>query len=200
MIQNGVSKKPNLKKRRLLRVITRLLREIGEDLERPGLEGTPERVAKAFAEWYRGYEKPPFDVKVFKTGYKGLVVRPCVPFQSFCEHHMARYAGTISFAYIPSGQCIGLSKIIRLIQHWTARLSIQEDLTDMIVENFKAILKTDDIAIVVSAFHSCESTRGVRVAGVPTVTSRLSGRFFTDAALRDEFYKLIKTEIPSSHL
>lgn len=200
MTTNARSNKPRLKKRRLVRTVERLLREIGEDLDRPGLKDTPERVAKAFQEWYRGYEAVPFEVKTFKTKYTGLVARPCVPFQSFCEHHMARYAGTISFAYIPNGKCIGLSKIIRLIQHWTARLSIQEDLTDMIVDNFKEILETDDVAIVVSAFHSCESTRGVKVGGVPTVTSRLSGRFFSDAALRDEFYKLIKTETPSSPL
>lgn len=200
MIPNARSNKPALKRRRLVRVVTRLLREIGEDMDRPGLDGTPERVAKAFQEWYRGYEDVDFDVKTFKTAYTGLVVRPCVPFQSFCEHHMARYAGTISFAYIPNGRCIGLSKIIRLIQHWTARLSIQEDLTDMIVERFKTLLGTEDVAIVVSAFHSCESTRGVKVAGVPTVTSKLSGRFFSDRALREEFYQLTKTEIPSSKL
>jgi GTP cyclohydrolase I len=164
----------------------------GDDLTRGGLQGTPERVAKAWAEWLRGYRPHDFDVKRFQSAYEGLVVRAGIPFQSFCEHHMARYHGTIDFAYIPKGWVIGLSKIIRLAQWKASRLTIQETLTDEISAMFRETLETDDVAVVVRAFHSCESTRGVKVGDVPTITAALKGRFFTDSALRAEFYQLTK--------
>lgn len=192
MIQKEASNRRLLRRRRIARLVSRLLKEIGDDPKREGLIETPERVAKAYEEWYKGYKDPDFVVKAFKTKYDGLVVRVGIPFQSFCEHHMARYAGVIHFAYIPNGYCIGLSKIIRLAQHWSAKLSIQEDLTDQISTQFREILKTEEVAVVVSALHTCESTRGVKVAGVPTITSKLTGRFFDDHKLRDEFYKLIE--------
>lgn len=185
------SNKRMLRNRRVTRLIEKLLKEIGDNPDREGLLETPERVAKAYNEWFRGYGPVDFDVKRFTTKYEGLIVRPGIPFQSFCEHHMARYAGVIHFAYIPNGSCIGLSKIIRLAQHWTAKLSIQEDLTDEILANYQMILGTDDVAVVISALHSCESTRGVKVSNVPTMTAKLSGRFMTEPMLRDEFYKLI---------
>lgn len=177
-----------------MRLFTRLLWEIGEDPTRDGLDGTPERVAKAYAEWFRGYEKPPFEVKRFKTKYDGIVARVGIPFQSFCEHHMARYSGVIHFAYLPKQYVLGLSKIIRLAQHWASRLTIQEDLTTDIATNFKEALGTEDVGVVISALHSCESTRGVKVGNVPTVTAVLSGKFMSDQRLRDEFYQLINLE------
>lgn len=190
-MRNAESNRRMLRNRRVTRLILKLLKEIGDDPTREGLLETPERVAKAYDEWFRGYGDPEFEIKRFKTSYGGLLVRPLIPFQSFCEHHMARYAGVIHFAYIPNGYAIGLSKIIRLVQHWSAKLSIQEDLTTSLVENFQKVLETKDIALVVSAFHSCESTRGVKVSGVPTVTAKLSGKFMSEPELRDEFYKLI---------
>lgn len=188
------SKNKHHKRKRLIRIVSRLLSEIGDDPNREGLVETPERVAKAYAEWFRGYGEPPFEVKQFKTKYNGIIARVGIPFQSFCEHHMARYAGVIHFAYIPNGWVLGLSKIIRLAQHWAAKLTIQEDLTDEICRNFVKTLKTEDVAVVISALHSCESTRGVKVGNVPTVTARVSGKFFAEKALRDEFYQLIQLE------
>lgn len=194
MATSEASNNKHHKRKRLVRLIGRLLSEIGDNPEREGLKETPERVAKAYAEWFRGYERPPFEVKKFKTKYNGIIARVGIPFQSFCEHHMARYSGVIHFAYIPSGHVLGLSKIIRLAQHWAARLTIQEDLTAEITAQFMAVLGTKDVAVVVSALHSCESTRGVKVANVPTVTASMGGKFFTEKALRDEFYQLVNLE------
>lgn len=194
MATNAVSKNKHHKRKRLIRIISRLLAEIGDDPNREGLIDTPERVAKAYAEWFRGYEPVPFEVKRFKTKYTGIVARVGIPFQSFCEHHMARYSGLIHFAYIPKNHVLGLSKIIRLAQHWAAKLTIQEDLTAEIAAQFIAALGTQDVAVVISALHSCESTRGVKVGNVPTVTASMEGKFFTEKALRDEFYQLIQLE------
>lgn len=194
METSEASKNKHHKRKRLIRLIGRLLSEIGDNPNREGLLETPERVAKAYAEWFRGYEQPPFEVKKFKTKYKGIIARVGIPFQSFCEHHMARYSGVIHFAYIPKGYVLGLSKIIRLAQHWASRLTIQEDLTAEISAQFIAALQTQDVAVVISALHSCESTRGVKVGNVPTVTASMEGKFFTEKALRDEFYQLINLE------
>lgn len=193
-MRSEISRFKMLRRRRVARLVLKLIKEIGDDPTREGVIDTPIRVAKAYEEWFKGYNDPEFVVKAFKTKYSGLLVRPSIPFQSFCEHHMARYSGFIHFAYIPNGSCIGLSKIIRLAQHWTARLSIQEDITETLVDNFKKILGTEDVAVVVSAFHTCESTRGVKVGNVPTITATLGGRFMKDGSLRDEFYKLISAQ------
>lgn len=168
-----------------------IIKELGDDPNRPGMKDTPKRVAKAWREWTRGYGPVPFEVKAFPTKYKGMLARKGIPFQSFCEHHMAIYQGVVHFAYIPNGKAIGLSKIIRLLQHWSARFTIQEDLTDDLFSRFQKLLKTKNVAIVISAFHSCESTRGVRVGNVPTITSKMGGSFAKNMATRDEFYRVV---------
>lgn len=170
--------------------VSEMLRLLGEDVNRPGLKDTPARVARAWHEWLRGYREPDFKVATFPSAYRGIVARPNVPFQSFCEHHMARYCGHIHFAYIPNGHVLGLSKISRVLQWRCARLTIQEDLTDDLVAYFKKLLETEDVAVVITARHSCESTRGARV-DAPTLTAKLSGAFLCDTAAREEFYQLI---------
>ena len=173
------------------RAISAILRHVGENAKRPGLKETPARVARAWREWLRGYRKPTFKTTTFPSRYTGIVARPNVPFQSFCEHHMARYSGVVHFAYIPRGHVLGLSKISRTIQWLAARLTIQEQLTDEVVNYFQKLLDTYEIAVVIVARHSCESTRGAKV-DAPTVTARLTGRFFSDPRTREEFYELIK--------
>ena len=168
-----------------------IITAVGDDSSRPGLQGTPERVAKAFCEWLRGYGPVPFQVTMFPTAYAGPVVRRGIPFQSFCEHHLACYHGTVDLAYLPKGQVMGLSKIIRLVQHWAARLTIQEDLTDDIANRFAEAAGTPDVAVIVTACHSCEKTRGVRVGDVPTVTRAMRGRYASEPELQREFYALL---------
>src|SRR3990172_427933 len=106
-----------------------ILHALGENVKREGLKETPARVAKAYIEWFRGYSKPDFNMSSFESAYTGMVIRKGIPFQSFCEHHLAMYKGHIDFAYIPNGRVVGLSKMPRLFQHISARLTIQEGLT-----------------------------------------------------------------------
>jgi len=172
--------------------ITGILKEIGDDPNREGLKETPKRVAKAYKEWFRGYSKPDFKMKIFTSNYSGMLVRKQIPFQSFCEHHIAMYTGFIDFGYIPNGKVVGISKIVRFMQHYSARLTIQEDLTDMLIDKFCDIIKPKGAIIIIKANHSCEGTRGVKVPNVPTITSAIRGVFETNQKARDEFLSLIK--------
>ncbi len=173
-------------------LVKELLKEIGEDITREGLLETPARVARAYEEWFKGYTKPEFVMKAFTSDYSGMLIRKDIPFQSFCEHHIAMYQGTIDFAYIPDGKVLGISKIIRYMQHYSAKLTIQEDLTDALIDGFCEIVKPRGAIIVVKGNHSCEATRGIRVPNVPTITSSVRGVFEGDSKSKSEFLNLIK--------
>lgn len=174
------------------KLVLELLTSLGEDVTRPGLLETPQRVARAYKEWFRGYSPIPFTISTFPSKYTGIVKRKGIPFQSFCEHHMAMYRGTIDFGYIPNGEVIGLSKIPRLFQHYSAKLTIQEELTDDLIDKFYALFTDKEplgAIIVVTANHSCESSRGVKV-DVPTITSSVRGVFAEKLSPREEFLNL----------
>lgn len=177
---------------KITKAIKLLIEGLGEDLSRPGLKDTPERVAKAWKEWCRGYS--PFDLPLttFPSRYTGIIVRKGIPFQSFCEHHLALYQGTVDLAYIPDGKVLGLSKIVRLVQHYTARLSIQEDLTNDILEHFRQAVQPKGTIIKMSACHSCEGSRGVKVPGVPTITLASDGIFLEQPELMQQFHSLVQ--------
>jgi len=166
--------------------ITRILQFIGEDVHRPGLVETPDRVARAYKEMFRGYGPFDFKLKDFPSTYSGLVFRGPVPFYSFCEHHMLPYAGRAYFGYIPDGKVVGASKMIRFIQHCGARLTIQEELTDQIVDIFMKEVQPQGCGLVMSASHLCEACRGVKVPDVPFGTHSLRG-IFQEPSVKDEF-------------
>ena len=171
-------------------LIEKLLFAIGEDVSRPGLIDTPQRVARAWKEWAKGYAPYQGSLTTFPSTYTGLVARKGIPFASMCEHHLAPYTGTIDFAYTPDGQVLGISKIIRLIRHYTARLTIQEDLTADLVEKFEEVVKPKGCIIKITAYHSCESTRGVNAFNVPTVTLLTTGVFQNNPLLVQQFSSL----------
>lgn len=170
-----------------------ILNAIGEDLSRPGLLETPIRAARAWKEMTRGMKEFPDHVKTFPSEFTDIIFRPGIPFSSLCEHHLLPYLGTIDFAYIPKGRVIGISKIIRLFRHYTARLSIQEDLTQSLVEKFNELVTPAGCAMRVSAMHTCESTRGVLQSTAPMVTFSFSGRFKEDKSYADQFMQMLKT-------
>ena len=175
------------------RHIKEILKLIGEDPTREGLLQTPARVEKAYKEWFRGYNNPPFKTAIFKSDYTGIVLRKDVPFQSFCEHHMAIYKGTIDFAYIPNGYVIGLSKIPRVLQHYSARLTIQEELTENLMDRFYNLFayRPKGAMIIVKAWHSCESSRGIKVNAL-TTTSAVRGIFSRDPSAKSEVLQLLR--------
>jgi GTP cyclohydrolase I len=173
-----------------------LLIAIGEDPNRPGLAETPGRVARAWLEeWASGYGQDPADVmKVFKDGAEGcdeMVMVRDIPFESHCEHHMARISGMAHIGYIPNGKILGLSKLVRVTNIYARRLQVQERATNQIAEALWTHLRPLGVGVVIRASHGCMEARGVRVHGSTTVTSALRGAFKDEPEVRAEFLSLV---------
>ena len=190
-----------LNKASLMHAIQIILREIGEDPEREGLIGTPERIARMYGEIYRGYDltKRP-KVTVFENGRDGIIYDSMIvdtgSYYSMCEHHMMPFFGKYYFAYIPNpkGKIIGLSKIARLVDWHSARLQIQERLVSDIVNDIQQVLGTVypplGIALYMQGEHLCKTMRGVKKEGQMSC-SYLTGVFKTQNETRQEFFNLI---------
>jgi GTP cyclohydrolase I len=174
-------------------IFTRLIQFVGEDPSRGGLKDTPSRMQKAWTEWTAGYKQDPQDVlKLFEDGGEKcneMVIEHDIPFYSQCEHHLAPFFGTITFAYLPDKKVVGLSKMHRLIDVFARRLQVQERLTVQIVDAFMEHVKPLGAACLVRARHLCMESRGIRQQGISTTTSALRGRL-ADGAPRSEFLTL----------
>lgn len=177
-------------------LFTELFKYIGEDPERGGLQETPERMAKAWAEWTSGYELKPGDIlKTFEDGADGvdeMVLVKDIPFYSHCEHHLAPFFGTVTIGYIPQGKIVGLSKLSRLTDIFARRLQVQERLTNQIADAITEHLNPRGVGVIIKARHMCMESRGVCQQGHHTVTSALRGAMRDQAATRAEFIELAK--------
>lgn len=178
-----------MKEENIIDAVKTILSSIGEDLNRPGIIDTPARVSRALIEMTRGNSEFPDQITTFPSEFTGIIFRESIPFSSLCEHHLLPYVGTIDFAYIPNGQVVGISKIIRLFRHYTSKLSIQEDLTDSLINKFETFVKPKGCAIRLRATHTCESARGVVEHDVPTTTFAFSGCFKDDEILSNQFFQ-----------
>jgi GTP cyclohydrolase I len=176
--------------------IRTLLLWAGDDPSREGLLDTPKRVAKAYREWFCGYDEDPDELlaRSFEEtdGYDEMVVLRDIRLESTCEHHMAPILGRVHVAYLPSGRVVGISKLARVVDAYGKRLQIQEKLTAQIANSIERILKPKGVAVVVEAAHQCMTTRGVHKPGVTMVTSRMLGDFRTNDATRREFLAMIQ--------
>jgi len=172
-----------------------LLRWAGDDPEREGLAGTPDRVVRAYEEWFAGYAVDPVDFlkRTFEEteGYDEMVVLRDIRFESFCEHHMAPIIGRAHVAYLPDKRVVGISKLARLVEVFAKRLQIQEKLTAQIANTLQDVLLPRGVALVIEATHQCMTTRGVHKPGVTMVTSRMLGAFRDDPSTRREFLAII---------
>jgi GTP cyclohydrolase IA len=168
-----------------------LLRWAGDDPRREGLKGTPARVARAYEEWFAGYEQDPgqYLSRTFEevAGYDEIVALRDIPFESHCEHHLAPIIGKAHIAYLPRRRVVGISKLARLVDVYAKRLQIQEKMTAEIAACLDKVLKPLGVAVVIEATHQCMTTRGVHKAGVSMVTSRMLGVFRNQAETRQEF-------------
>lgn len=177
------------------KAVRSLLVCMGEDPDRPGLQGTPERVARAwFGDWGRGYREGPPTLTFFRDAsinYDQMVVERDITFFSHCEHHMAPFFGTAAIAYIPEPEkgILGISKLVRIVDHFSRRLQVQERLTAQIAD-FLWPQVSLDVAVVLRATHFCMSSRGVRQPNATTITTAIRGRFH-DAAPRAEFFRAV---------
>lgn len=166
-----------------------------EDVERDGLEETPMRFAKAFAQYTSGYDQDPASLlKSFESdGYDELVIVRRIPFYSLCEHHLAPFFGEATVSYLPSGRVVGLSKLARLVECFARRLQVQERLTKQVAGALAdSGLNPRGVGVVVSARHLCMEARGIQKPGTSTVTSSMLGEFRSNQALRSEFLSLSK--------
>jgi len=170
-----------------------LIKEMGDDPKRVGLERTPERMFSAFGELTSGYKQDPISIlgTQFQTDYDQMVVVVDIPFVSLCEHHLMPFWGTISLGYLPKdGRVVGLSKLPRLVRCLSRRFQIQERLTQEIATSIDQGLSPLGVGVVTRAVHSCMKFRGVRSHGEMR-TSTMLGAMLDEPEARSEFLALI---------
>ena len=174
-----------------------LIRWTGEDPNREGLAGTPDRVVRAYEEWFAGYNMDPHEIlkRTFEEtdGYDEMVVLRDIRFESYCEHHIAPIIGKAHVAYLPSERVVGISKLARLVEAFAKRLQIQEKMTAQIANAIQDELQPHGVAVVIEAAHQCMTTRGIHKPGTQMVTSRMTGAFRTNEKTRREFLAMIGT-------
>ena len=182
-------------------LIAQLLRDLGEDPGREGLQRTPARVEKALRFLTSGYHADVDAVinnALFTVDYNEMVIVKDIDFYSLCEHHLLPFFGKCHIAYIPQQQVIGLSKIPRLVDVFARRLQIQERMTNQIAETIREKIDPLGVAVVCEGTHLCMSMRGVEKQNSVAVTSAMLDVFREDARTRMEFLELIKRPEMSS--
>ena len=176
-------------------LIEQLLKELGEDVKREGLDRTPERVEKALRYLTSGYGQDVREVlndALFVEDYDEMVVVKDIDFFSLCEHHMLPFIGKCHVAYMPRRKIVGLSKIPRLVEMYSRRLQVQERLTTQIANTLNEVLQPRGVAVVMEGIHLCMLMRGVEKQNSKAVTSAMLGAFRDRPETRAEFMELIK--------
>ncbi len=165
------------------------LTALGMDLDAPGLDRTPRRMAKAYAEMFR---PRPFELTTFPNdeGYDEMVVAHGIGFTSVCEHHLLPFSGHATVGYLPDDRIVGLSKLARVVELFARRPQVQERMTQQVARFLAEQLSPKGVGVVLSAEHSCMTVRGVQAHGSSTTTSALLGRMREDARTRAEFLAL----------
>jgi GTP cyclohydrolase IA len=174
-----------------------ILKNIGEDITREGIEKTPERAAKAMQFLTQGYETDPVAIlnsAKFKEEYSEMVLVKDIELYSMCEHHMLPFFGKAHIAYIPNGYIVGLSKLPRIVDAFARRLQVQERLTHEILHCIQNTLSPIGVGVVIEARHMCMMMRGVQKQNSVTTTSSFTGEFMK-VETRNEFLSLIGTKL-----
>ena len=175
--------------------IRTLLRWAGDDPDREGLQATPERVARAYEEFFAGYWEDPTAMlqRTFQEvdGYDEIIVLRDIRFESHCEHHMAPIIGKCHIGYLPDKRVVGISKLARVLEVYAKRFQIQEKMTAQIAHTILDVLQPKGVGVIVDAAHQCMTTRGVHKPGVSMVTSQMLGVFRDDPKTRKEFLGLV---------
>ena len=175
--------------------VATLLRWAGDDPAREGLRETPSRVARAYEDWFSGYNEDPEDYmkRTFQEveGYDEMIVLRDIRFESHCEHHLAPIIGKAHVGYLPANRVVGISKLARVVEAYARRLQVQEKMNAQIANTIQKILEPKGVAVVIEAQHQCMTTRGVHKPGVTMVTSTMLGAFRKDPLTRREFLTII---------
>jgi len=173
-----------------------MIKALGDDPNREGLQGTPRRIAEMYAELFAGFD---MDVKAelavgFEVGHDEMVILRDIPFYSMCEHHLLPFYGVAHVGYIPNegGRVVGVSKLARAVEIFAKRLQLQERMTTQIADAIMDALQPKGVAVVVQAEHLCMTMRGIKKPGSSVVTSATRGLFRSRAATRAEFLSLVQ--------
>ena len=172
------------------KAIETLLGSVGEDSNRQGLKGTPDRISRMYTEIFDGYRTDPdklINDALFDVTYNEMVIVKDITYTSMCEHHMLPFFGKAHVAYIPNGKVIGLSKIPRIVDMFSHRLQLQERLTSQIADFLETALDPLGVAVVVEGLHLCSMMRGVKKASARMVTSAMRRNFLENRLTRSEF-------------
>jgi GTP cyclohydrolase I len=175
--------------------VCEMLVAFGDDPEREGIIGTPDRVARAWGEMLSGYREDPraiLSTDFDADGYDQMVVLRDIDFTSMCEHHLLPFHGIAHVAYIPKVRVVGLSKLARLVECYARRLQLQEKMTRQVADALQEHLVPLGVAVLVEATHTCMSDRGVKKPGAKMVTSVMLGALRHDPGARAEFLSLVK--------
>jgi GTP cyclohydrolase IA len=171
-----------------------LLAWAGDNPSREGLKDTPRRVAKAFREYFSGYDDDPHEAlaRTFEDvgGYDDIVMLRDIEFSSHCEHHVAPFVGRAHVAYLPTREVVGISKLARVVDIYARRLQTQETMTAQIARTIDEALAPRGVAVMLEAVHTCMSMRGIGKRNVATITTQFTGEFKANQALQARFLDL----------
>ena len=178
--------------------IRTIIQWTGEDPKREGLKSTPQRVVKAFKEYFKGYNEDPAEhlTKTFTEveGYDDMVIEKNISIQSHCEHHMAPIIGVAHVAYIPLNKVVGLSKLARVVEAFSKRLQTQERLTMQVARTIMDVLQPRGVAVTIDAVHQCMTIRGVKKEKTSTVTNYFLGAFKDDLSFQNRYLRYINKD------
>src|SRR5436190_5245289 len=179
--------------RRIERAVREILSAVGEDPDREGLEETPARVARMYAELFAGLHKDPRELlrKTFTQKYDEMVVIGDIEFASMCEHHLLPFMGKAHVAYLPNGRIVGLSKLARAVEILSRRPQVQERMTEELADLLMEQLDARGVGVVLEATHTCMTIRGIRKAGSVCTTSAMRGTFRANPSTRAELMSLV---------
>jgi GTP cyclohydrolase I len=178
---------------RIERAVREILAAVGENPDREGLRETPARVARMYAELFRGLHQDPREhvKKFFTEKYDEIVLVRDISFESVCEHHLLPFMGKAHIGYLPAGKVIGLSKLARVVEVVSRRPQVQERMTEQIADLLVNELGAKGVGVVIEATHTCMTIRGIRKPGSLCVTSAMKGLFRTNLSTRAEVMQLI---------
>ena len=177
------------------KAVQTLIEWAGDDPTREGLVETPKRVAKAYEQFFEGYDLDPEEIlrKTFEEveGYDEMVIVKDIRLESHCEHHIVPILGKAHIGYIPKNRVVGISKLARIVDVFGKRLQTQETMTSQIANVIQKVLDPKGVAVVIDASHQCMTTRGVHKPESSTVTSAMKGIFKENAVTRNEFLSFV---------
>ncbi|MBI1885025.1 MAG: GTP cyclohydrolase I FolE [Chloroflexi bacterium] len=179
---------------KIAEAVRQIIDAIGEDAAREGLQDTPQRIARMYAELFAGLHQDPRELlgTGFRESHKEMVILKNIPFYSLCEHHFLPFHGQAHVGYVPEGRVVGASKIARLVDALARRPQMQERLTSQVADVIMECLQPDGVAVIIEAEHLCLTMRGVQKPGTLLVTSAIRGGFRRRAVTRSEFLALVR--------